>query len=124
MNDLDALRKAAWDARDALSAAEAVERDRRNSALVGRCFTAQNCYSCPDGPSDYWPMFCKVLAAEEGGIKVFEFQRDKHGKCEIETSVFRSSLFTSVEISPADFAREWAAFLTKMTQEAEAALGT
>ncbi|MBS0251476.1 MAG: hypothetical protein JSS54_17620 [Proteobacteria bacterium] len=100
MATLDELRQKAWAARDALAEAERAEKDRQNAKLVGHTFKARNSYSCPEGPKDYWPLYGLVLSAEDGGVWMFEFQRDKYGKFEIEPNVLRPSLFHGYEEIP------------------------
>jgi hypothetical protein len=121
---LDDLRRRAWAARDELMLAETAEKNRSNASLLGKCFVARTSYSCPDGPLDYWPLYGMVLAAEDGGLRMLEFQRDKYGKYEIETSVHRASLFTGYrEITKQEFQSAWQAILSEMTASANTALG-
>lgn len=123
MSHLKELQQKAWQARDALAAEEARIKNERNAALVGKCFTARNNYSCPEGPQDYWPMYGKVLAAEDGDVVMFEFQRDKSGKYEIEPSVRRSSLYSGYrEISEAEFRSAWLRMVEEMNAAASAAI--
>ena len=64
---------------------EHAEKRVRNQSLVGRCFAFRNCFSCPEGPEDYWTLWQKVVAIDESGEPVvFRFQTDKHGRIEIE----------------------------------------
>ncbi len=114
---LDELRKKAWAARDELAEAEQKIKDRDNKKLVGKCFVARNCCSCPEGPQDYWPLYGKVLAADAGQVIMFEFQKDKDGRYEIEPHVRRGSLFGGYrEIPPEDFNAAWSAVLCELAE--------
>ena len=124
MATLKELRLRFYEARDALMAAETAEKDRRNAALVGKCFVARTSASCPQGPEDYWLMYGMVLAAENGCLRMFEFQRDKDGRYEIEPNVLRSSLFHGYkEIPKSEFCDAWSKLFAEIGTKAVAALG-
>lgn len=77
-------------------AAELAARKRKNSlqekfdqlvlrpqllALVGKTFKyPKNCYSCPEKPSDYWPVYAQVVKAGKGTLlETIQFETDSRG---------------------------------------------
>jgi hypothetical protein len=123
MTDLLDLRRKAEEARDALYAAEAEERDRRNAALVGKCFRGRTSYSCPEGPDDYWPVFAKVIGVEGGQLILFEFSCDKNGKYVIDPREKRTSIWSGYgEISESAFRDAWLRMVEEMNAAATAAI--
>jgi hypothetical protein len=123
MNDIEILRQKANEARDMLYAAEETERDRRNAALIGKCFRGMSSYSCPEGPDDYWPTYAKVIGVEDGRIVLFEFSCDKFGKYVIEPRHKRTSVWSGYsEISEAAFRNAWRVMVEEMNAAATAAI--
>jgi hypothetical protein len=123
MTDIDELRQKSNEAREALYAAEAAERDQRNAALVGKCFRGRSSYSCPEGPDDYWLTYAKVIDTDDGQIVLFEFQCDKHGKYMVEPRHKRISLWSGYsEISEAAFRGAWLRMAEEMNSAATAAI--
>ncbi|MGB1226239.1 MAG: hypothetical protein ACPHCN_19145, partial [Mycobacterium sp.] len=58
---IEALQSLLRDAQKELSELREEERREENDDLVGRFFVYRNCYSCPDGPEDYWNLYTAVL---------------------------------------------------------------
>ena len=80
-----------------------------NRKLIGKCFKyPRNCYSCPDKPSDYWPVYRKIVGSSAGGLLVMDFETDKYGNIEIKPSVWGAdTLCGYVAIKPSEFLRAW-----------------
>jgi hypothetical protein len=99
-----------------LNAIKDAEADALNGKLVGRCFSARNNYSCPEGPKDYWFLYTRVLRAEEGSLRVFQFQIDKDGRIEIEPDRFAmaSTIERQNETSQKAFDAAWAKCLASV----------
>ena len=56
----------------------------RMKANVGKCSKYRNCYSCPSKASDYWWMYVRIVAVEDGSYVVQRFQRDSYGKASMD----------------------------------------
>ncbi len=82
-------------ARDELSKIRSAAHAKQNMELIGRCFKYRNSYSLPEGPGDYWWMFCKVTGVEGDALLILEFQTDKYG----ETSIKKDSRNLGLEMS-------------------------
>lgn len=96
-------------ARIRLNKIESAESLARNKALVGRCFKyPRNCYSCPSKPSDYWPVYHKIIMGDSSGCRSFTFQTDSKSNIRIE---FKDYWHNSgcVSITGAEFDRAWRA---------------
>lgn len=85
--------------------------------LVGRYFKyPKNCFSCPEKPSDYWPIYRRVVLNEGGNPISFEFQTDKYGRVETKTEeLFHGSSPEWVEIKGEEFYAAFAAVQAHMT---------
>ena len=110
------LEAAIRQARNELDALEAAERLRGNEALVGRCFSYRNCYSCPEGPDDYWTMYARVEGLDEYGCLVLLlFQTDKDGRFSVERATRSGPLEANFRpIAPAVFATQAALMLERV----------
>jgi hypothetical protein len=81
---LEELRADQKAANRAIGRLEAKRRYEDNAALLGKTFKYRNCYSCPERPSDYWPLYAKVTKVDKDGyLKVFTFETDKYGHINI-----------------------------------------
>lgn len=91
-----------------LAAIRDAERTEENAALVGKCFRYRNCYSCPEKPSDYWPLYAKVQRIDKHGyLTVFTFETDKDGAVRIKTEKFMMSMSGYEPITLDRFKAEW-----------------
>lgn len=108
METKEALEAQLADARRKLGKILDAEQRKKNSALVGKCFKyPKNCYSCPSKPSDYWPVFVKVMRlGQYGTLRTMEFQTDKNGRLEIRFDD-HGTLSGHVPISESEFQRAW-----------------
>jgi hypothetical protein len=108
-----------------LSAIEDKRACAENVKLIGQCFKYRNNYSCPEKSSDYWWLYCCVLSADEYGLRLFEFQTDKHGRIEIRPeghAVNAHSMQSGyVPISEAEYCKAWAQTLKKIQNLSAAA---
>jgi hypothetical protein len=100
------------------------ERNSKETApYVGRFFRADNSYSCPETPEDYWQWYFHCTGNEGRFITGFTFQRDKYGNARTEKEaslIFESHSFT--EITQEEWDEAWEAFLTDLAHD-EAAGG-
>lgn len=102
------LQKTLETARAELQEIQAREAEERNRQLVGKCFIYQNCYSCPEGPQDYWWLYVRVIGVDGESLRTWSFQTDKYGKVEIEPSRLCGQLGSSHrEISREEFDKAW-----------------
>lgn len=100
-----------------LNRIEGAERRAANEPLVGRCFKYRNSYSCPEKPSDYWPLYMRVDRADDTGIWCTEFQIDLYGRAEAQKGKHYYRLMDDFqEISGAQFARAWDTFKAKVAR--------
>ena len=68
---------------------EAEERKAKAASMSGLCYVYRNCYSCPEGPQDYWLLYSKVTGIDDDGfLEVLQFQTDIDGKTTIETQKY------------------------------------
>lgn len=82
---LESLQKIARQANEAIGKLESNRRYEQNIATLGKCFRYRNCYSCPEKPSDYWPLYAKVTAVDKDGyINALQFETDKYGDVSIK----------------------------------------
>lgn len=96
--------------REQIAEIEAKERAVESRKLVGKCFIYKNCYSCPNGPEDYWNMYQRVVrVTHDGNIQVFSFQADKDGAISVETRIRMAGGFLGEPISTAKFRAAWKA---------------
>lgn len=59
--------------------------------LIGRFFKYRNCYSCPK-PDEYWWLYSRITAYEDGGLLADEFQTDKDGRIDIKFNIWKPYL--------------------------------
>lgn len=86
MKNVEKLKKAAYVAMNAYqAAAEAIERDKYNKTMVGKCFKYSN---SGGGCDERWWLYVKVIRAEEGHLRVFKFERLPNGNISIEPDQF------------------------------------
>jgi hypothetical protein len=111
MNDTSILRKNYDKAWRALRDAEAIERDKNNQALIGRCFKFDNTW----GDSRRWWLYIKVVGTKEGRLEVFKFQTDCNDEIRIEplTQKLNDSFIEKpsgyIPISEDEFQEHWRA---------------
>jgi len=110
MNKIEKLKKAAYEAMNAYQAAEAVERDKYNQAMIGKCFK----YSNSGGGCDTrWWLYVKVTRIDDGHLRVFKFEQLPNGCVSIEPDQFSYSGKMGaegsgyIEIEPTEFDREF-----------------
>lgn len=92
------------------------ERERIKEAKqhLGRFYKYRNCYSCPNGDSDYWWMFRKITGMDKyGNLTSLSFQKDKNGKLEIDT-MKRSYITGWTEITKDEYYTAWEGFLAEI----------
>ena len=83
------LRERMKEIREELDAFEAEDTAEECAALLGRHFKTQNCYSCPEKPSDYWRLYVKPLRIDKDGTLIaVSFQIDRDGKIDIENKQY------------------------------------
>jgi hypothetical protein len=104
--------------RSELGEIERQERREQHDALVGRAFKYRNCYSCPEGPDDYWPLYSRCIGVDDDGWLTWHtFETDKHGRITIEFQHHSMSLLSSSdEISKAEFAAAWESLKARILQ--------
>ncbi len=94
---------------------EAQEAEDRNRAFIGKCFKYRNCFSCPQGPEDYWWMYGKVLSVQGTSIQMWQFQTDKYGEISISPSATCAQMTSNYqEIPLAEFNQAWQATMEKL----------
>lgn len=94
-DEIEKLQKQKMDICNRIDEIETKEIERiqkpRLRAMVGRCFVyRKNCYWCPEKPSDYWPVFRKImdcLDMQDGSFYflIEEFQIDIRGEVTFKT---------------------------------------
>jgi hypothetical protein len=85
MSDKAALKKQIDSARIKLDRIEKVERREEAAKILGKCFRTRNSYSCPEKPSDYWWLYCRITSVgKDGDVRGFEFQTDNRGQIFID----------------------------------------
>jgi ribosomal protein L35AE/L33A len=80
------LERTIAEAREALRSLEEARDGKEAAALLGKCYVFRNCYSCPDGPQDYWGLYLRVVGVEHGQCVLVTFERDKNGDLRVERS--------------------------------------
>ena len=122
--EYDALAKASNTARQRMYEIESEARAAESRALVGRAFRYLNNYSCPETKKDYWWLYTLVVGVtEDGQLSAVRFQRDKHGRVDVErTTTYVHTL--GVEITRAEFAKAWKRLSSAMLTDMENALAT
>lgn len=88
MQSIEKLREASFAAQNALHEAEAIERDKYNKTMIGRCFKYRN---SGGGCDDKWWLYVKVTRAEDGHLRVFKFEQLPNGNISIEPDQFSYS---------------------------------
>lgn len=86
------------------------------SKLVGKCFKYRNNYSLPEKASDYWWLYRRVVSQKDGYLMIESFQVDKYKKINIEPKqeFHYRHLDSYIEISKAEYAREWKKLLKRI----------
>lgn len=108
MERKEELQKTIDTARAELHEIQAREAEERNRQLVGKCFIYRNCYSCPEGPQDYWWLYVRVIGVSDASLQVLQFQTDKYGKVEIEPAQLCGQLGSGhQEIPREEFDKAW-----------------
>jgi hypothetical protein len=117
MNQIEKLKTAAHAATDALWRAEAIERDKQNATLIGKCFKYSNARG---GCDERWWLYLKVTTVDDGNLRAFKFEQRPNETIEIEPSSFvyhGRSLGPDgwcTEIDPSEFDRELAKLRAKI----------
>lgn len=119
MNQIEELKKAAHAATDALWQAEAIERDKHNATLIGKCFKYSN---AGGGCDKRWWLYLKVTGVDDGNLRAFKFQQypndSEHIEIEPNEFVYHGKSLTAdggyVEIESAEYEREWTRLLAKI----------
>jgi len=115
MSTIEALRKTARRAQEAIGEIETVARRKENAKKVGKFFKTQNSYSCPEKPSDYWWLYAKCIRMDEDGfLYSFQFQTDKNGCLDIRPEHYSYYLNGFSEIPKTEFERAWKTLLEKL----------
>lgn len=117
MSNLEDLKKQEKAIREEVWALEQIESEKRNAALVGRCFRYRNSYSCPE-PWEKWWLYVKVTGVRGNYLETFRFQDDLQGHIEIESQSWSSPNLVGEEITLEEFQAEWQNLLTKMNDGA------
>lgn len=52
---------------------------RKNLKLLGTCWKYHNCYSCPEGPEDYFWTYRQIIDTKDITLICLECQIDKYG---------------------------------------------
>ncbi len=79
------LQAQASSAQAALWKIEAAELAAAGNALVGKCFTYRNCYSCPRTEADYWTLYLRIDGCDKDGVlRGVSFQADSNGDVRVE----------------------------------------
>ena len=77
-----------------------------NRSLLGKCFRFRNCYSCPEGPGDYWFLYSRVDHLDEGGSPCgISVQKDMDGRITIQAND-RVYITGAEEITASKFNKE------------------
>lgn len=120
MNRKDELKAIAKAARDELNALEAAEKLAVARPLVGKCYVYRNCYSCPEGPADYWPMYLRVTGINDNSeLETVQFQQDKYGKIFIEAGCLWPHMVGEEryrEITPDAMRKAWRKLLMEIAK--------
>lgn len=97
-----------------LGALRDAEADKKNKALLGKCFRTRNNYSCPETDDDRWWLYARVVGIKDGHLEVTKFQNDKKGRLTVENRDFYSaySLDGYEEITTTEFMAAWDAFVS------------
>lgn len=77
--DRNKLQKLSNEIRSKLWADDEVKAEAENASLLGRFFKARNNYSCPEKPSDYWPLYSAVVGVQGRNVSLVQFETDKYG---------------------------------------------
>lgn len=80
---------------------------------IGKCFVYRNCYSCP-GPNDYWNLYRKILDVVDGNYIIETFQKDIHGKFEVDKTSLCSFTLLGIPITMNEYKKAKRTFLTDM----------
>lgn len=115
-SELKALEKERVKISQKIWAAEALEREKENKNLIGKCFKYRNCYSCPEKESDYWYIYTMIRSADGHKLRAHEFQVDKNGRVEINAKAeyFRSLTDGWREIPDTEYFLAWNALIKKI----------
>jgi len=117
--DIEALRKQAAEAQNAIAEHQHAEWRKANAPKVGKCFRTKNSCSCPEKPSDYWWVYARVTRMDESGmLYAMTFQTDKYGNVNIEqdSCVHHAQYYTPC--SAADLKKAWKKLLSKLNDYA------
>lgn len=111
-------------ARRKLSKIETAENYAEAKQLLGKCFKTRNNYSCPEKPSDYWWLYCRIIKVDkDADMRGFKFQTDKRGAIFIDPNeyVFRH-MNGWQEISLAEYKQALSKLQDKIKKDATGAL--
>lgn len=92
-------------ARQELWEVEKKERLTKNQKYIGNFYKYHNCYSCPNKNKYWWYYVCVTGIDKEGELVSWGFQKDIHGKIDIELEDAAYSPLNGgyVKISGAEF---------------------
>lgn len=90
--EIEKLRRQRRALDEKIFAEDQIRADKHNAKLVGKCFLYMNSYGGSYG--EPWPLYQKVLSAEEGGVTLFQFETDCDGKITIEPACRRFGIAT------------------------------
>lgn len=117
LSDVEQAERAARLANARLTAIRDAERYAENKGLLGKTFKLRNCYSCPEKPSDYWPLYIKVQEIDKAGmLTMFQFEADKFGRISIRLDRYRYDVMGATEISAPEFNKAWRALQSKIAK--------
>jgi hypothetical protein len=120
MNKIEQLKQAAYVAMNAYQEAEAIERDKYNKTMIGKCFKYRN---SGGGCDSKWWLYVKITRAEDGHLRVFKFEQLPNGCVSIEPDQFsyngKIGLIDSgyQEIEHSELSAAWDAMFDKIEAE-------
>ena len=82
------------------------ENNERNKSLNNTYWRYKNSYSCAESEDDKWWVYAK-LYLQDGALKCFSFQKDCHGKIEINPNAFTGCHSYYERINVEEFFEEW-----------------
>lgn len=115
---MEQLREDQRKTNQAIHRLESQRRREAHAGLLGKTFKYRNCYSCPEKPSDYWPLYAKVMEVDKDGyLKVFTFETDKYGNVDIRVDAHRSHMDSGYQpISASEYRKALAALKSRVNK--------
>jgi len=123
---LEELRTKQKKLREEICQLQEKEDYQKNKSLAGKFYKYRNCYSCPEGPEDYWTLYIMVLGVQpDGWVDTMHIQTDNEGKISITQQGNGGAIFFDsvgdnyIEIHRDEFLEVW----FKMNDKLKAILG-